>query len=86
MIDNSKEYILCAAMRFTDEDEVTIFTGFRHCDIIRTGVVPNYCDQGFLTSHNRFVDRRLALIIAKECGQVGDKTHCENALYTEDLY
>lgn len=41
--------------------------------------------QGFLTSKNRFVDRKEAMIIAKERGQVA-QDHDSVVLYSEDLY
>ena len=43
--------------------------------------------QGFMTSKNRFVDRKEALIIALESNQVIDKSQIRNDnLYSEDLY
>ena len=40
-------------------------------------------DQGFLTSKDRFVDRKEAGKIAFECGQIKEETDC---LFSEDLY
>ena len=42
--------------------------------------------QGFLTSANRFVDRREAYKIAESRGQLNERTHTEGCLYSEDLY
>ena len=42
--------------------------------------------QGFLTSENRFVDRKEALSIALLENQVLDKTKLGDMLHSEDLY
>jgi hypothetical protein len=43
--------------------------------------------QGFLTSHNLFVDRKEAYIIAEACGQLENrKVHIVGTLFSEDLY
>ena len=43
--------------------------------------------QGFLTSHNLFVDRQEAYIIAEACGQLENrKVHKVGTLFSEDLY
>jgi len=49
------------------------------------GVVPN--EQGFITSHDRFVDRKEAMVIAKQANQIInlDNIRGDN-LYSEDLY
>lgn len=76
MIDNSKEYILCAAIRRLDG---SVDLGYRHDQIYSR--VPKeqmtevygidfYDDMGFLTSKNRFVGRREAYQIALASGQV----------------
>ena len=44
-----------------------------------------YSEQGFLTSHNRFVDRKEALKIALENEQVLYKHGSQNILFSEDL-
>lgn len=41
--------------------------------------------QGFLTSKNRFVDRKEAMLIAKEAGQVSNSL-TSKVLYSEDIY
>jgi len=85
MIDNSKEYIVCAAIWYESGDKfahtcknidhgIVIF-GLRHSIFeLLIRLYPNYKEsqdthQGFLTSDNRFVERDEALIIAKKCGQ-----------------
>lgn len=76
MIDNSKEYILCAAVRRLDGG---FDCGFRHNDVyekvsqedvIKVYGIDFYDDMGFLTSKERFVGRKEAWKIALECGQV----------------
>ena len=66
-----------------------IVTGFRHPDCIYTHyrltgekTKSNHI-QGFLTSANRFVDRKEAGQIAFGAGQIKDLTDC---LVSEDLY
>ena len=80
-MDNSKEYILCAAWKrkkpykkFSDEGDIyKIEIGFRHGDIYdkfgkELSLEPNA--MGFFTSHGRFVDRVEAMRVAYEAGQV----------------
>jgi hypothetical protein len=82
MIDNSKEYILCAAIkRKTPKDGepywkgtndlMDIEIGYRHHDIFQRfeGELSVH-EQGFYTSKGRFVDRIEGMRIAYECGQV----------------
>lgn len=67
----------------------------RHCESIKTLLNPTYDkdktvdeNKGFLTSHNRFVNRKEAFIIAKERGQIiHNATDMSNPiLVSEDLY
>ena len=76
MIDNTKEYILCAAVKRLDGG---FDCGYRHNDvyekvpkedIMKTYEIDFYDGMGFLTSKERFVGRREAWKIALECGQV----------------
>lgn len=99
MIDNNKEYLLCAAIRrkaprdchkvyhkdFHDIYEIEL--GYRHPDILhrfRDEVSHKSCDQGFYTSKARFVSREEGLKIAIECGQVNKIIG--GKLTSEDLY
>lgn len=106
MIDNSKEYILCAACRrkvprdtnsYHQNDLDLIEIGYRHHDIRNRFGDEISCspkDQGFYTSHGRFVDRREAMKIALASGQVDYEKarYCVNGvckykeLFSEDLY
>ena len=89
MIDNSKEYILCAAIKRVEprtdiqpyhegtNDLCQIEIGYRHHDIYqRFGkqVSRNMDDQGFYTSKGRFVNRVEGMEIAYNAGQVDEKT------------
>lgn len=68
----STEYILCAAIKITINDETIIISGYRHGDCFN--IVHKLClnkyinqdEQGFLTSSGSFVDRIEAKIIAKK--------------------
>ena len=98
MIDNSKEYILCAAIKrkrpkkchrcyyqqLSDIFEIEI--GYRHPDIMyrffKEVSTEPYSD-GFYTSKGRFVDRKEAARIAYDCGQTSE---FKELLFSEDLY
>lgn len=87
MIDNSKEYILCAAIRRKSpregepywkgtNDIMDIEIGYRHHDIFHRfhdGEELNGIEQGFYTSKGRYVNRIEAMKIAHACGQVSDE-------------
>ena len=85
MIDNTKEYILCAAIRRKTpregepywkgtNDIMDIEIGYRHYDIFHRfeGELSEF-DQGFYTSKGRYVNRIEAMKIAHACGQVSDE-------------
>lgn len=82
-MDNTKEYILCAAIKrleprqdstmYYNNDICNIEIGYRHHDIIRRfqKEISRYPDdQGFYTSKGRFVGREEAMKIAWTAGQV----------------
>ncbi len=89
-----KEFILCAAINYNG----SIVCGHRHStcyEILQklTGLsdddLPQREDQGFLTSLNRFVDRKEAFKIAKGNDQIFHKMFDdvdEGILASEDLY
>jgi len=99
MIDNFKEYILCAAINFVDEVKPSsipeqngmIICGFRHPEVIVlwNAIHPDKkfttvkSVQGFITSKGRFVDRQLAADIAWTAGQTYTS---KITLYSEDIY
>ena len=89
MIDNSKEYIVCAAIRRVEprtdiqpyyegtNDLCSIEIGYRHHDIYQRfgkAVSIKMEDQGFYTSKGRFVDRIEGMEIAYNAGQVNERT------------
>lgn len=87
----NREYILCSAIRrleprkctrhYYENDIYEVELGYRHCDIFAR--FPNELsrkpqDQGFYTSKGRFVDRREAMKIAFEAGQLHPGVHPYN--------
>lgn len=94
-MDNKKEYILCAALKrkapkliALPNDLPKIEIGLRHFDIrdrFYGEVSMKMEDQGFLTSKGRFVSRKEAEIIARECGQITGHL-IGGELTSEDLY
>lgn len=83
MIDNSKEYILCSAIKRVKEnceksyhygcnDICKVELGYRNHDIIQRFPlnILNVDEQGFFTSKGRFVNRYEAMEIAYASGQV----------------
>lgn len=92
------EKILCAAIHYrkepTPDHSVTnvkglVLCGFRHYLIIaqysllRGPTAGSDHEQGFLTSQNRFVDRKEASSIAFKAGQTKE---LKDKLFSEDLY
>lgn len=88
MIDNTKEYILCAAWKRKEpkkvegnpyhvpNDILNIELGYRHHDIyMRFGeeLINSNSAMGFYTSHGRFVSRTEAMEIAFNAGQISEK-------------
>ena len=88
-----KEIVICAAVKASDGK---IVRGHRHADAIRTlHDMPDYRDerphgdqQGFITSKNRYVDRREGLRLQQGAGiPSADKDgYRYGELYSEDLY
>lgn len=93
-MDSKKEYILCAAIHKKSTEETpyqpinieggVVYCGYRHPGILQQKI-PGVKSgkQGFLTSYNRFVDRKEAANIAYEAEQISKK---KKVLYSEDLY
>lgn len=92
-----KEKILCASVNYNG----TIICGHRHGDcydvlknllgLTTSEELPGREHQGFLTSDNRFVDRKEAWIIAKENNQIkfgldASENGEESILISENLY
>jgi hypothetical protein len=89
-----KEIILCAAINYNG----TIICGHRHStcynvlkELFAEPVLPGREYQGFLTSLNRFVDRKEAWKIAKNNNQIkfglnASENGDESILISENLY
>lgn len=85
-----KEYIICAAI----DHNGTIICGLRHDDCYKilfsltnsSENPPGNDKQGFLTSWNRFIDRKEAYKIAKENNQIRWGKNEERILISENLY
>ena len=94
------EKIFAAAVWYQDKELTTnclphnigygiVLSGFAHQQVINAmaevGVKHGVC--GFITSHNRFVDREEAMIIARANNQIVRKIPVDAAsLFSEDLY
>lgn len=91
-----KEFILCAALNFNGN----IICGHRHSDCyatlqdvvkVKDEDMPQRDNQGFLTSLNRYVDRKEGWKIAKENNQIqwglsaSEKSE-DSQLISENLY
>ena len=92
-----KEFIICAAIRHDDTGEIYYGHRHNHCldasngelswNLNRQEILKVKRTQGFITSQNRFVDRKEALIIALANNQILNKDEIRgNELYSEDLY
>ncbi len=95
-----KEWLLCAAILVHFEGEVLTFAGYRHADCLHNARVIyrhltgerqeayrlalQRCEQGFLSSGNRFFDRPQAAVLATKAGQLVQGP--TNYLTSEDLY
>jgi len=94
------EYIICAAIWYQDGNVYPhqpfniksgiVFCGRRHhnCFIPASIAFPQRdkekIEQGFLTSKDRYVNRREAAVIARNAGQISDETNI--CLFSEDIY
>ena len=101
-----EEYIICAAIWYADTKEYPhqprnvasgyVICGHRHHNCITTNYIltgestGDNAIQGFLTSHNKFVDRKDANTIALNQNQIlnVNLSHTANGpeLYSEDIY
>lgn len=97
-----KEYILCAAIWHKDFSSTTglpinlktglVICGRRHADCIHTywkftGLsTDSSAEQGFMTSRDRFVNRKEGYEIAESAGQIMDGRGDGRTLFSEDLY
>ncbi|MHB8871643.1 MAG: hypothetical protein ACYC5G_04275 [Candidatus Doudnabacteria bacterium] len=101
--ETSKQYILCAAIYYNDGkkrehqpkniETGIVVCGRRHHNCIMTAIefgksAKQYpTEEGFITSKDKFVNREVALEIAKRANQILDLSKVRgNVLYSEDLY
>lgn len=83
------EVCICAAIRTKDGN---VYRGHRHGDcfieILARGTDRSGCEQGFVTSRNRFVSRSLGRILQDAAGIPSAYTggFSGNTLLSEDLY
>jgi len=100
--ETSKDYILCAAIYYNDGkkrehqprniESGIVVCGRRHHNCIMTAIefsksVKQDLEEGFITSKDKFVNREVALEIAKRANQILDLSKVRgNKLYSEDLY
>ena len=89
----NREIVICSAVKVLKDG--LIIKGHRHCDCYhnlsqRNGQYPPHvlCQEGFITSYNRFVDRLEARQLQERAGiPSADKDgYRGNILYSEDLY
>lgn len=91
--------VVCAAnlYKLRATDEIVICVGIRHyCPLMRQNLshVKDLVDrqsevQGFVDQFGVFMDRREALIVAQNAGQLGvvrPKTWPQDKLFSEDIY
>ena len=85
------ETIVAAAIRAGRATVYDVVRPGRHHDVIAKMSLhgwrpPDMHDQGFLTSANRFVDRREAYRIAEAAGQIKSHSGPEGVLFSEDMW
>ena len=96
--------IICAAIKITKKAEMLngnvdiIVCGLRHCNCFATiaQMESSWRNgtkvQGFITHTGDFLNRKEALVHARECGQLSEthryyqEDHNIDELYSEDLY
>lgn len=79
--------IEAAAIRFRG----LVFTGLRHHECFAKaleslGERPIGCEQGFVTDRGVFLDRKEALVVAQEAGQIRHKHPPLYKLMSEDMW
>lgn len=82
--------IVRAAIRHKGAVYSVPIPGRHHDCLLRMAVDGAHCgdpyDQGFLTDHGEFVDRRTAKFIAESQQQIREKTGPADILFSEDLW
>jgi len=80
------EEIVAVAMKNLKTEEVYVSRNSHSELIIMFPDIFKKCEQGFLTSKCRFVDRKEALKIAKKYKQITYKCVDNDELYSEDIF
>lgn len=90
MLQSGYEVCICSAIKRKSDGK--IFRGQRHDDCIQSAGSRGWstkdtqtAEQGFMTSANRFVDRKEAYQLQVEAGRVPDRPG-SHILMSEDLY
>lgn len=90
-------YVLCAANKYVHKvsGKTLIVPGLRHHDIIMNALLDEMnienndweVTSGFLNSRGNFMDRKEAMILAKQCNQVTNRLHGDEiTLFSENIY
>lgn len=85
-MENNIELIVAVAIKDLETNKIYV-SRHSHSELII--MFPNIfkkCEQGFLTSKCRFVDRKEALKIAMKYNQIVKKHGAEDELYSEDIF
>jgi hypothetical protein len=87
------ERIASAAIRLPSGTVISVEPPLRHHDCFQAARQQGILfaemageEQGFVTTHGRFVDRREGLVVAKEVGQLIRKTQPDYLLFSEDMW
>jgi hypothetical protein len=75
----NKGLVVCGLRHVYCLHQVVALTGKRQAEL-------GPYTEGFLTSENRFVDRKEGAIIALSSGQIKKTTYSKTDLYSEDLF
>lgn len=83
----NQEICICAAIQLADGRTIR---GHRHDDCIQTAIKwkakASEHVQGFMTSYNRFVDRKEGMLLQKMAGIESINGYRGDILFSEDLY
>lgn len=88
----NREEIACAAIKYDDIGVLALPAPARHHHVMWARLFIDGTEthgngqQGFLTTHGRFVDRKLGLKIATKRGQIEHKHGNLAELYSEDMW
>lgn len=83
-----KKYGKITSSALREKKSNKIYIGKRHCDcfVQRPKGELVSAEQGFLTANGVFVNRKVALKIAKHYKQIKEKHPPKNELFSEDIF